>query len=128
MTIATLTLWTRLGHGLGDGLMMVWSTGWALAVGFVLSGVVQEFVPKRAMQNKLGNHSPVAIVRASLYGMVSSSCSYAASAMSKSLFARGADLVTSLIFMIASTNLVVELRKPALLLESRHRLKKLSGR
>ena len=109
MTISTLTLWTRLGHGLGDGLMMFWSTGWALAVGFILSGAVQEFVPKRAMQDKLGNHSPVAIIRASVYGMVSSSCSYAASAMSKSLFARGADLVTSLIFMIASTNLVVEL-------------------
>ena len=109
MMISTLTLWTRLGHGLGDGLMMFWSTGWALAVGFILSGAVQEFVPKRAMQDKLGNHSPVAIIRASVYGMVSSSCSYAASAMSKSLFARGADLVTSLIFMTASTNLVVEL-------------------
>lgn len=109
MTIATLSLLTRLGHGLGNGFMMLWSTGWALAVGFILSGVVQEFIPKRAMQRQLGNHSPMGVLRASLYGMVSSSCSYAASAMSKSLFARGADLVSSLIFMIASTNLVVEL-------------------
>jgi uncharacterized membrane protein YraQ (UPF0718 family) len=89
--------------------MMAWSTGWALAIGFILSGIVQEFIPKRTMQDQLGNHSPLSVLRASLYGMVSSSCSYAASAMSKSLFARGADLVSSLIFMIASTNLVVEL-------------------
>jgi len=109
VNVATLSLVTRVGQGLGDGFMMFWSTGWALAIGFVLSGIVQEFVPKRALQRQLGNHSVLAVLRASLYGMVSSSCSYAASAMSKSLFARGADLVSALIFMIASTNLVVEL-------------------
>jgi len=114
--MSTLIFWTRLGRGLLDGLMMAWSTGWALTIGFILSGVVQEFVPKQTLQKRLGSHSPVAVLRASLYGVVSSSCSYAASAMSKSLFARGADFVSSLVFMIASTNLVVELGAALLVL------------
>jgi uncharacterized protein len=116
VTVSTLIFWSRLGHGLLDGLMMAWSTGWALTVGFIFSGVVQEFVPKRTLQKRLGSHSPVAVLRASLYGVVSSSCSYAASAMSKSLFARGADFISSLVFMIASTNLVVELGAALLVL------------
>jgi hypothetical protein len=70
---------------------------------------VQAFVSKETMHAKFGTHRPVAIVRASGFGMASSSCSYAASAMAKSLFAKGADFTTSLVFMIASTNLVVEL-------------------
>ncbi len=88
---------------------MLWETLWALVLGFTLSGAVQAFVSKDKMQARLGNHGPRAVARASWYGMVSSSCSYAASAMTKSLFARGADFTTALIFMISSTNLVVEL-------------------
>ncbi len=57
----------------------------------------------------MGDHRPASIARASGYGMVSSSCSYAASAMSKSLFVKGADFVASMVFMFASTNLVLEL-------------------
>jgi hypothetical protein len=88
---------------------MFWETLWALVLGFTLSGAVQAFVSKETMQAKLGTHRPAAIARASGYGMASSSCSYAASAMAKSLFAKGADFTTSLVFMIASTNLVIEL-------------------
>jgi hypothetical protein len=61
------------------------------------------------MQRKLGDHNPPAVARASFYGMVSSSCSYAASAMSKALFVKGADFVSANVFMFASTNLVIEL-------------------
>ena len=61
------------------------------------------------MERSLGNHRPAAIARASGYGMVSSSCSYAASAMAKSLFQKGADFVSAMVFMFASTNLVIEL-------------------
>ena len=88
---------------------MFWETLWALVLGFTLSGIVQAFVSKDQMRAKLGSHRPAAVARASGYGMVSSSCSYAASAMAKSLFAKGADFTSSMIFMVASTNLVVEL-------------------
>jgi len=88
---------------------MFWETLWALVLGFTLSGYVQAFVSKAQMQAKLGNHKPAAVGRAAGYGMVSSSCSYAASAMAKSIFAKGADFITTMVFMIASTNLVVEL-------------------
>ena len=88
---------------------MVWETLWALVLGFGLSGVVQAFVSKEAMERSMGNHRPAAIGRASVYGMVSSSCSYAATAMGKSLFGKGADFITAMVFMFASTNLVIEL-------------------
>ncbi len=88
---------------------MFWETAWALVLGFGLSGAVQAFVSRQAMQAKLGDHRPASIVRASGYGMVSSSCSYAATAMAKSLVAKGADFVAAMVFMFASTNLVVEL-------------------
>jgi hypothetical protein len=98
-----------VGRSLHEGFFMFWETLWALVLGFTLSGAVQAFVSKDQMRAKLGNHRPAAVARASGYGMVSSSCSYAASAMSKSLFVKGADFTSSMIFMIASTNLVVEL-------------------
>jgi uncharacterized membrane protein YraQ (UPF0718 family)/YHS domain-containing protein len=109
IVLAHLTVLTDVGRGVREGLFMFWETLWALVLGFTLSGVVQAFVSKETMQAKLGTHRPAAIARASGYGMASSSCSYAASAMAKSLFAKGADFTTSLVFMIASTNLVVEL-------------------
>src|ERR1039458_997955 len=88
---------------------MFWETLWPLILGFSLSGAVQAFVSHEAMQQKMGNHKPMAVARASVYGMVSSSCSYAATAMAKSLFVKGADFVSACVFMIASTNLVIEL-------------------
>lgn len=98
-----------IGSSLREAFFMFWDTLWALIGGFALSGAVQAFVPREAMRAKLGNHRPAAVARASLVGALSSSCSYAASAMAKSLFAKGADFVTSMIFMFASTNLVLEL-------------------
>ncbi len=88
---------------------MVWETLWALVLGFGLSGAVQAFVSREQMQRTLGDHRPVTVARASVLGMVSSSCSYAATAMSKSLFQKGADFITAMVFMFASTNLVLEL-------------------
>jgi uncharacterized membrane protein YraQ (UPF0718 family) len=98
-----------VARSLREGFFMFWETLWALVLGFGLSGAVQAFVSKAQMQAKLGDHRPAAVARASAYGMVSSSCSYAASAMAKSLFQKGADLVSAMVFMFASTNLVVEL-------------------
>jgi uncharacterized membrane protein YraQ (UPF0718 family)/YHS domain-containing protein len=94
---------------LAEGFWMFYDTLWALVLGFALSGAVQSFVSKREMQRVLGDHRPRTIVRSSFFGMVSSSCSYAASALAKSLFVRGADFTAAMVFMFASTNLVVEL-------------------
>src|SRR5438270_34534 len=58
---------------------------------------------------RMGDHRPASVARASGFGMVSSSCSYAAAAMAKSLFQKGADFVSAMVFMFASTNLVIEL-------------------
>lgn len=100
---------SQIGHSLREAFFMFWETLWALILGFALSGAVQAFVSKDEMQRVLGDHRPASIVRASGFGMVSSSCSYAASAMAKSLFHKGADFVSAMVFMFASTNLVVEL-------------------
>jgi uncharacterized protein len=100
---------SQIGRSLREGFFMFWETLWPLILGFGLSGAVQAFVSRETLQRKLGNHGPQATLRASFYGAVSSSCSYAASALAKSLFARGADFVASMVFMVASTNLVVEL-------------------
>ena len=91
------------------GFFMFWETLWALVLGFGLSGAVQAFVPRSAMERKMGDHRVRAVARASAYGVVSSSCSYAATAMAKSLFQKGADFITAMVFMFASTNLVIEL-------------------
>ncbi len=110
--LATLTaahVITDIGHSLREGFYMFWDTLWALVLGFGLSGAVQAFVSRGQMQRRLGDHRPAAVARASIYGMVSSSCSYAASAMAKSLFVGGADFLASMVFMFASTNLVFEI-------------------
>jgi uncharacterized membrane protein YraQ (UPF0718 family)/YHS domain-containing protein len=98
-----------VGRSVREAFYMFWDTLWALVLGFGLSGAVQAFVSRPAMQRHLGDHRPATIGRASLYGMVSSSCSYAASAMARSLVARGADFLSAMVFMFASTNLVIEL-------------------
>jgi hypothetical protein len=98
-----------IGRSLREGFFMFWETLWPLILGFGLSGAVQAFVSHETMQRKMGDHRPAAIARASGYGMVSSSCSYAATAMSKSLFVKGADFISTMVFMFASTNLVIEL-------------------
>jgi uncharacterized protein len=98
-----------IGHSFREAFFMLWATFWALVLGFTLAGAVQAFVSRSEMQRLLGRSGPREIARASVLGAASSSCSYAASAMAKTLFQRGADFVSSMVFMFASTNLVVEL-------------------
>jgi len=100
---------SAIGNSLYEALAMFWATLWALVLGFALSGAVQAFVPRSQMQRLMGDAGWGSVARASLFGMVSSSCSYAASAMAKSLFQRGASLTAAMVFMFASTNLVLEL-------------------
>ncbi len=108
--LATSAGWVdTVGRSLRVGFFMFWETLWPLIFGFGLSGAVQAFVSRESIQTAVGDHHPAAVTRASLYGMVSSSCSYAATAMAKSLFVKGADFVAVCVFMFASTNLVIEL-------------------
>ncbi len=107
--LGAATFVVDIGRSLREAFFMFWETLWPLILGFGLAGAVQAFVSRDAMQRRLGNHRGSAVVRASGYGMVSSSCSYAASAMAKSLFAKGADYIAAMVFMFASTNLVIEL-------------------
>src|SRR5437899_2587492 len=100
---------TAVWHSAREGFFMFWETLWALVLGFGLSGAVQAFVSREEMQRLLGDHRPVTVARASGFGMISSSCSYAAAAMAKSLFQKGADFTSAMVFMFASTNLVLEL-------------------
>ena len=69
--------WADIGRSLREAFYMFWDTLWALVLGFGLSGAVQAFVSRDAMQRRLGDHKPASIARVSLYGMASSSCSYA---------------------------------------------------
>src|SRR6476469_10919909 len=100
---------TDIAHSFREAFFMFWVTLWALILGFGLSGAVQAFVSRSEMERRLGRRGPREITRATLFGAASSSCSYAASAMAKTLFQRGADFVSSMVFMFASTNLVIEL-------------------
>ena len=94
---------------LREAFFMFWETLWALILGFGLSGAVQAFVSRGQMEQVLGRSGGQTVVKATFLGMVSSSCSYAASAMAKSIFQKGATFTAAMVFMIASTNLVVEL-------------------
>src|SRR5579862_3826454 len=95
--------------GLTNALRMVWEVWWALVFGFALSAVVQAWVPRRRLEEALGGRGVREVALASGLGAASSSCSYAAVAIAKTLFERGASLVSAMVFQFASTNLVVEL-------------------
>ncbi len=82
---------------------------WSLALGFLLSAVVQAVVSKGAIVRALGQDSPRAVALSSAFGIASSSCSYAAVAVARSLFRKGATLANAIIFEFAVTNLVIEL-------------------
>lgn len=107
--IASTTVLSWLGSGFKEALAMIWMTWWPLVFGFTLAGLVQGTLPRDALRERLGTDSARSHATATLLGTLSSSCSYAASAMSRALFARGSSWTNSLIFMVASTNLVIEL-------------------
>src|SRR6266705_1662622 len=97
--------WRALSFAFG----MTWEVLWALILGFTLSGAIQALVSKREMRRLMPDDSPKTLVVASGLGAASSSCSYAAVALARSLFVKGADFTAAMAFEIASTNLVVEL-------------------
>src|ERR1700724_2556275 len=96
-------------HGLRDSFLMAWEVWWALVFGFAISGVVQAWVPRERIQSALSGSGARPVALATALGAASSSCSYAAIAISKSLFQKGASAAAALTFQFASTNLVWEL-------------------
>jgi uncharacterized membrane protein YraQ (UPF0718 family) len=100
---------TALGHALWMALAMFWEILWPLILGFGLSAVVQAVVSKREMTRLLPNDSSKSLAIACGLGAASSSCSYAAVALARSIFRKGADFTAAMAFELASTNLVAEL-------------------
>src|SRR5438034_8504475 len=88
---------------------MAWEVGWALVLGFLFSGIVQAWVPRARLQRAHGGAGAREIALATGLGAASSSCSYAAIAIAKSLFQKGASFAAAMAFQFASTNLVFEL-------------------
>src|SRR5436309_1800711 len=88
---------------------MFWEVLWPLILGFALSGAVQAVVSHGALARLLGDSSPRSLSLAALFGVASSSCSYAAVALARSLFLKGAGFTAATVFELASTNLVIEL-------------------
>jgi hypothetical protein len=104
-----MALVSTLGQALMLAAGMFWQVAWSLVLGFTLSGLVRTLVSKQRMQALLGRDGIREIALATGFGAASSSCSYAAAVMSKTLFKQGAALVPSLAFLFSSTNLVLEL-------------------
>ncbi len=96
-------------HGIRDSLLMAWEVWWALVLGFAISAIVQAWVPRERIERAMGGGGAGSVSRATLLGAASSSCSYAAVAIARSLLAKGASAASALSFQFASTNLVWEL-------------------
>jgi uncharacterized protein len=100
---------SSIGHALALTGSMTWEILWALILGFVLSAVVQAVVRKSTIVRLLGDDRPRTLAVAAGLGAASSSCSYAAVALARSLFRKGANFTAAMAFEIGSTNLVIEL-------------------
>ncbi len=100
---------SKIGDGLSNAFLMAWEVWWALVLGFLISAIVQAWVPRRRIESALSGEGAKPVGLATALGAASSSCSYAAIAIAKSLFQKGASLASALAFQFASTNLVWEL-------------------
>ncbi len=98
-----------VGHALSIAGSMTWQIAWALILGFALSAVVQAVVRRSTIVRLLGDDRPRTLALATGFGAASSSCSYAAVALARSLLRKGASFTAAMAFEIASTNLVIEL-------------------
>jgi uncharacterized protein len=96
-------------HGLRDSFLMAWEVWWALVLGFAISAIVQAWVPRQRVEGLMSGSGARSVGWATGLGAASSSCSYAAIAIAKSLFQKGASAASALAFQFASTNLVWEL-------------------
>src|SRR5712691_8234261 len=109
MNLTGMPLVDALLRALSFAIGMAWEITWALILGFLLSAVVQAVVSKAEMTRLLPDASPRHLAVATVLGAASSSCSYAAVALTRSIFRKGADFTAAMAFEVASTNLVIEL-------------------
>ena len=100
---------TLYGEAAKTTVGFFWKSGWAFVLGYWVSAMIQAFVPKGRLTPYLGSPAPSSIALSSLFGAISSSCSFAALATARSLLLKGAHFVSAVAFMFASTNLVIEL-------------------
>jgi uncharacterized protein len=98
-----------IGHALSVAGTMTWEITWSLILGFALSAVIQALVRRDTITRLLGDDKPKTLATAAALGAASSSCSYAAVALARALFRKGASFTAAMVFEIASTNLVIEL-------------------
>ncbi|QCW98741.1 permease [Aggregatimonas sangjinii] len=86
-----------------------WMALWAFILGYIISSMIQIFVTEKRMQKAMGDNEGKSVLLGTFFGFISSSCSFAALASTKSIFKKGASFVSSIAFLLASTNLVIEL-------------------
>ncbi|WP_373185545.1 permease [Halopseudomonas sp.] len=92
-----------------SSLGFFWMALWAFMLGYVISSLIQVLVTRKRMQQAMGETGPKSMLLGTFFGFISSSCSFAALATTRALFQKGAGLAPSMAFMLASTNLVIEL-------------------
>lgn len=103
------SIFDALAHALSTAFGMTWEILWALILGFAISGVIQAVVSRKQMSKLLPNDKPKTLAIAAGLGAASSSCSYAAVALARSLVKKGGNFTAAMAFEVASTNLVIEL-------------------
>lgn len=104
-----MELWQTIGDATKASLGFFWKSGWAFVLGYTISAAIQAFVPREKLTRHMGTASAESISLSTAFGAISSSCSFAALAAARTLFAKGAHFVATVAFMFASTNLVIEL-------------------
>ncbi len=100
---------TALAEGARTALGFFWKSGWAFVLGYFISAMIQAFVPKARLTRHMGDPGAGSISLATVFGAISSSCSFAALSAARALVLKGAHFVAAVAFMFASTNLVIEL-------------------
>ena len=109
---------SALGDALRTAFEMFWEILWPLVLGFALSGVVQAIVSHSSMARLLGKDSPSRLCLSGLLGIASSSCSYAAVALARSIFRKGASFTNAMAFSPTDTMPLTQLAKLLMLAES----------
>ena len=104
-----MEIWSIYGEATKAALGFFWKSGWAFVLGYTISAMIQAFVPKKKMTQKMGSADLKSLSVATIFGSISSSCSFAALAAARSLLSKGAHFISAVAFMFASTNLVIEL-------------------
>jgi len=101
-----LQKWTEAAY---TSLGFFWMAMWAFVLGYIISSMIQVFITEKRMQKVMGDKGGKSVLLGTFFGFISSSCSFSALSTSKSLFQKGASFISSIAFLLASTNLVIEL-------------------